>query len=523
MADKAYLGHKIRRLRAEQGLTQTSAAKALGISASYLNLIEHNQRPLTLPLLLKLGRAFDVDLQTFSEDEDARVISELREVFADHLFDSFGIPVEDIDAVVASAPALAPAIQALYRSVVESRNSVTTLVEQLSDDASRGQLAFDLRTLLTNVRSFSEILLNHEDLEQTERQHFISILVRESERLGERMADLFDASPWSEGNPLSSTIQSRTDVADFFQAQGNYLDDLEQAAGTLHAEGIQSANNALDILTRHLLIRHGIHVKMTDQPDRVSVDLEQSSLSLSAHISQNEAAFLCAKEIAYLDLDEILKSFLPDGNHPGERAELVEALTDYFACAVLMPYDAFLDTAHRYAYDIDVLKNIYGTTFTQCCLRLASLRRPNASGIPFHLIQVDIAGNVLRRMAGSGLRIPRLGSPCPRWNVHRAFLNPEQINTQLDETVHEGRYFSIACATSTPGANYGSPRAWSATAIGCDVSYASRTIYANDLDFDVKTPIPVGSTCRTCSRYDCQDRAYPNIYPTDLLNARPSD
>ena len=63
MAQKAWLGNKVRRLRRDQGLAQVEMARRLGISPSYLNLIEHNQRPLTLPLLLKLGQEFNVDLR----------------------------------------------------------------------------------------------------------------------------------------------------------------------------------------------------------------------------------------------------------------------------------------------------------------------------------------------------------------------------------------------------------------------------------------------------------------------------
>ena len=80
MAQKAWLGNKVRRMRREQGLAQVEMAARLGISPSYLNLIEHNQRPLTLPLLLKLAQEFDVDLRTFSDNEEARLLAELTEL-----------------------------------------------------------------------------------------------------------------------------------------------------------------------------------------------------------------------------------------------------------------------------------------------------------------------------------------------------------------------------------------------------------------------------------------------------------
>ena len=83
---KAMLGHKIRRLRRQRELTQAETAERLGISPSYLNLLENNQRQVTVDLLLRIGEAFDVDLQSFAEDEGARLIGGLAEVFGDPLF-----------------------------------------------------------------------------------------------------------------------------------------------------------------------------------------------------------------------------------------------------------------------------------------------------------------------------------------------------------------------------------------------------------------------------------------------------
>ena len=77
------MGVKLRKLRAERGMSQIALAHALGLSPSYLNQIEQNQRPLTVSVLLKLNRTLGVDIQEFSEDDEARLIAGLKEVFAD--------------------------------------------------------------------------------------------------------------------------------------------------------------------------------------------------------------------------------------------------------------------------------------------------------------------------------------------------------------------------------------------------------------------------------------------------------
>ena len=81
---KTFMGVRLRKLRAERGMTQVALAQALGLSPSYLNQLEQNQRPLTVPVLLKISRALGVDVQQFSEDEEARLVADMRDALADN-------------------------------------------------------------------------------------------------------------------------------------------------------------------------------------------------------------------------------------------------------------------------------------------------------------------------------------------------------------------------------------------------------------------------------------------------------
>ncbi len=80
---KTFMGVKLRTLRAERGLSQIALAHTLGLSPSYLNQLEQNQRPLTVSVLLKLHKALGVDVQQFSEDEESRLMAGLREAKSD--------------------------------------------------------------------------------------------------------------------------------------------------------------------------------------------------------------------------------------------------------------------------------------------------------------------------------------------------------------------------------------------------------------------------------------------------------
>ena len=79
---KLFAGARIRRIRKDLNLTQTAMAESIGISPSYLNLIERNQRPLTVQLLIKLSSAFKIDLDEL-QGEASGSLPGLREVFAD--------------------------------------------------------------------------------------------------------------------------------------------------------------------------------------------------------------------------------------------------------------------------------------------------------------------------------------------------------------------------------------------------------------------------------------------------------
>src|SRR5688500_6973414 len=92
---KLFLGYKLRRLREQKGLTQAALSKQLDLSPSYLNQLENNQRPLTLPVLLRIGSIFDIDIASFVEDEEARLLSDLREILADPVFVGGPIPTAE--------------------------------------------------------------------------------------------------------------------------------------------------------------------------------------------------------------------------------------------------------------------------------------------------------------------------------------------------------------------------------------------------------------------------------------------
>lgn len=137
MADrKLFLGRPLRRLRRELGLNQSAMAAEIGVSPSYLNHLERNQRPASAAVLLKLAEVYDVDLKRFAaEGGEGTGIDQLAEIFADPMFAGAAVPRYELVELAHNAPAAADALSRLYAALVEARR------QPAAEEAERSALS----------------------------------------------------------------------------------------------------------------------------------------------------------------------------------------------------------------------------------------------------------------------------------------------------------------------------------------------------------------------------------------------
>lgn len=114
---KLFAGHAVRRLRRGLALTQAAMAESLGVSASYLNLVERNQRPLSATLMLALAETFDFDPRTLSAGEPGGGEEAMRRRLADPLFADIEIDRAELQEWLAGAPGGAEAFARAYDRV----------------------------------------------------------------------------------------------------------------------------------------------------------------------------------------------------------------------------------------------------------------------------------------------------------------------------------------------------------------------------------------------------------------------
>ena len=526
MPREAMLGNRVRRLRTQEGLTQVAMAARLGISPSYLNLIEHNQRALNRPLLLKLADNFAVDIQSFSGNEEARLLAELKELFGDPLFGDLDLEDRELGDLVGAAPAACRAMLRLYQAYRALRDESEGMSARLAEDPFLASSSHQLLTLLTSIRSFAEILHDNTDLAASKRRQFVGVLVEESERLTGHVKELFDFIT-GEGLRGAGGVDSPADeVTNALHAARNHFPELEDAADAMSREiGLgeapprgRSGESLGEALGTALLARHGIAVSYTPCGDggcaEEGFDPEGRRLLLPETLAASSAAFRIARRIGLLSHGDLLARKADETALSGPEARDLYrgVLASYFAAALIMPYDRFLGCAQELRHDIELIGQRFGASFEQVCHRLTTLQKPGAEGVPFHFLKVDIAGNITKRYSGSGLRIPRFGGACPRWNVHAAFMRPGTIDRQLAQLTDGSTYFSIAKALARPDGGYRTPQSYYAVSLGCEVSFARQLVYADGIDLERSDlAVPVGVHCRLCERSDCRQRAFPAL------------
>jgi len=455
MAKKdAKLGAKVRSHRRRRGLTQVELARRLGISPSYLNLIEHNQRPLTAPLLIKLAQEFKLDFADFSADADARLTTDLIEAFSDPIFEDHALTAADMSEFAQSNPGVARAVVTLYHAYHNAQNQAAGLAD--------------------------EIYAGQDD------------------------ADVSKARLPSE------------DVNDFIQGRMNYFQELEEAAARLIAE----AKLTIGARQRGMidyLERKGVRVVVGGEPDSTLLrhyDRANGLVTLSEALPPASRNFQLAVQIGLLTQSEYMDEVVADSGLPTDASRKLcrLVLANYFAGAVLLPYEEFHAAAKTERYDIELLIHRFGASFEQVCHRLTTLRRPGLEGVPFHMLRVDSAGNISKRFSASGIRFARFSGACPRWNVFSSFLTPGRMNIQISMMPEGERFFCVARTTPKGRGGFRAAHSMHAIGLGCRVEHARELIYADGIDVDSgESDVPVGVTCRLCERKDCEQRAFPSL------------
>ncbi|MEO0607716.1 MAG: helix-turn-helix transcriptional regulator, partial [Pseudomonadota bacterium] len=119
MKKKLIIGPRIKRLRSMLGLTQAEFARRLDVSATYVNLIERNQRPVSATVLLKLAEEFDINVAELAQDVDASLVNELVSALRHPVFGGVQVSKTEIEDLVGASPEAMKAFLRLHERYSE--------------------------------------------------------------------------------------------------------------------------------------------------------------------------------------------------------------------------------------------------------------------------------------------------------------------------------------------------------------------------------------------------------------------
>jgi predicted transcriptional regulator/transcriptional regulator with XRE-family HTH domain len=451
---KTFVGSRVRQLRSERGFSQAALAQTLEISPSYLNQIEHDVRPLTVPVLLRITEVFGVDATFFAAQDDTRLVAELREVMYDRDLESDVDPAEVAD-MVATHPGIARAMVNLHQ-----------------------------RYRLTSAQ------------------------------LAEATEDRFNL--YTGGSGTGSITMPHEEVRDYFYQRQNYLHELDTAAEDLTARVRMHGGELRTDLYRRLTEVHGVRiVRRIDLGEEVLHRYHPASktLEISNNLSAGQRTFKMAAELAYLEVGGLIDAMVTDGKFTSDESRRLArlGLANYFAAATVLPYRQFHDVSENFGYDIERLSAFYQVSYETICHRLSTLQRPSMRGVPFSFVRVDRAGNMSKRQSATGFHFSSAGGTCPLWNVYETFANPGKILVQIAQMPDGRNYLWVARTVERRAHRYGQPGKAFAIGLGCEVRHANRLVYSRGLDLSSDSATPIGSGCRFCERDNCPQRAFPAL------------
>jgi len=449
------IGPKIKAFRRQLGIQANKLAEQLNISPSYLNLIEGGKRKIDGDLLLKVCQELRIELSDLTSKSDLNLANNISELLDDQLFEDLDILGPEVQDLVSTNPKIARALIKLGDNFKQKDHEMINKVENLS-------------------------------------------------------GKIIDSRKASFPGEV---------ISDFLQENKNYFPKLEEFANTVF-DKVQKNNRTRYIaLCEFLKTEYSINVKDTipedGKPFSKIYNKSKKELLLSDFNSLETKKLHAAAQIAQEGAINEINEYLSKFTFPSEESKKLTqiALLNYCGAAILMPYKLFHAECKKLKYDLELLQNTFATSFEQVAHRVTCLQDPKLPGIPFHMLRVDVAGNISKRFSLSGIEIPRYGGACPRWNVYSAFTRPGVIQAAVSKMSNGEKYVCIAKTVEKGIGRYGQSKSILSIGLGCEAKYAKDFIYTENMDIsDKKTEIPIGVSCRTCDRLNCSQRAFPPLH-----------
>lgn len=421
-------------------------AEKLGISASYVNLLEKNERPISVPVLFSLLEIYGVDWKEIADGDRSALLSDIRAALQDPLFEKIRPDLPQLRASLAHCPDLVSSflrLQSAYKSLTERLLSLSDGDREIDMIAASPE---------ASVHKFFH-----------------------------RNGNYFDPLEKAALGMISEDPPSPDEIYGWLKRK--LRDSLGITVKLVAAGLLPNTFRRYEAKAKTVLLSEAL-----DYPNRVF------QLFHVACLVQHEAI-----------LDTLVaQSGIKDNRG---RARCRVELANYFAAAALMPYDRYFEEAKLSKYDFDHLATRFGVSFEQACHRAVTLRRPGSIGVPFFFLRVDQAGNITKRFNATDFHLAEHGGACARLEVHGCFRTPGRIVPQLVEMPGGARFLVFSRTVDRASFTRHAQDHRLAIAMGCAIEHADAIGYAEAMHLPAARPTEVGINCRVCPRRHCDHRA----------------
>lgn len=450
MPQRQLTGGRIRERRIALGLRQADLAKQAGISASYLNLIEHNRRRIGGKLLLDLSASLGVEPSALTEGAEAALIATLREAAS-------AVPhakpeTEGIEDLAARFPGWAGVLAERHRRVLALERTVEQLADRLTHDPYLAASMHEVLSSVTAIRSTAAILVDPREIEPEWRDRFHRNINEDAGRLA-RSAQALVAYLDGAGKADAALSSPQDEMERFLTRRGHHFAELE-GEGAL--------------------------------PDRMMAAIIDEDEALQSASARAQA-----------------RLYLERYRADAERLPLVrlQQVRDEAQTT-----EEGLDPLH-----LSVRLGVDPATVMR---RLASLppaeELDGANRTPVGLVSCDASGTLLLRRPLEGFALPRFGAACPRWPLFAALSRPlTPIRQTLRQSGRHGRMFrAFAIAQPVGQPDYNADPLFEAHMM---ILPLSRDSAGQEMTSGPDLPREVGVSCRICPARDCAGRREPSI------------
>lgn len=460
---KTFIGPRLRQLRRSRGETQSTMAKSLKISPTYVNLLENNQRSVSVAVLLRLFESYGVSWQAIANDEDTNLLADISNTLQDPIFRDDRPDLQELRAALVHCPSLARSFLKLHQTYTKATERLMTSGTGAVADGSNND------------------------------------------------GDLLTASP-------------EAVVHNFFRQNKNHFAVLEHAAESFWSDTRPEIDDRYHFIKKRLRDQLGVTVivvPISELPHTLrEYNEDRKTIYLSEGLDHINRVFQLVHIYGLLKCADLISDLADKAAKRNPRAALrcrVE-LANYYAAAVLMPYEEYLQVATDSQYDFDHLATRFGVSFEQASHRATTLQREGAQGVPFFFLRIDKAGNVTKRFNSTTFQIAQFGGACPRWDIHTSFRTPGRIIPQFVEMPDGSKYFTISRTVDRPSLSRVAQDNRLAVTLGCSTEHVEKIGYATKFQInDPELLTPIGINCPVCPRKYCDQRAQqPTIYKMSI-------